>query len=269
MSIVLHQEHKGVIAPEPPGTKIYPKLMQIFHWDGKSLTDAINMCHQYGFTGILVKALDGTNWMNTFDPSPWALNSGTEAQAQADVVHLAELHYYVWTNPLYGDNSYLSLQAARTVEAAKGADGLFLDAEPYHQFWGPNRPVGAADFFVRHIRQGLGEKAFIALQPDPRPARLAELRPEEWMRYCDALAGQHYWSDFQTNALSELTNAWNLGLRWDCPVLPTYPGNASYAGFPQNLAERFAGYVVFRWGTTPPATMSLLGSLQVAGLDPK
>lgn len=241
------------------------KLLQIWQWEGRTLQDAIAACKASGFTGLLVKALDGTAWMGGgIDPSPWALGSPAEVQAQADVAHLAGLYYFVWTNPLAtGD---LSLQARLTAAAANACDGLFLDVEPYAQFWGPWRPVGMAGDFMLAVRNQ-APNAFIALQPDPREAHLNEIRVLEWLLYCDALAGQHYWSDFRSDPVDELEYAMQLAARYSVPVLPTLPGNAPITSFPVNWIARFPGFAVWRWGTTPPATLTMLGDVAVIGLE--
>src|SRR6266542_3783079 len=98
--------------------------------------------------------------------------------AQRDRCHAAGLQYYVWTVPLHDVD--LDVQAERTSQAALAADGLFLDVEPYVRqpnsppFWGPLRPVGLARSFMERIRARAPD-AWLSLQPDPRPARLAEI----------------------------------------------------------------------------------------------
>lgn len=247
--------------PTPPGTH-FLRLLQIWQWEGQSLLGVINLCEQYGFTGLLVKALDGTSWMSQFDSHPDALGSVSEVRSQADVVHDANLNYFTWTNPLQKD--YLA-QATLTARISEACDGVFLDVEPYAQFWGATAPVGRAREFMETLR-GVSPDAFVVLQPDPRPARLAEIRVEEWLPYCDALSGQHYWSDFQSSPTGELLRAKALGETWNVPVLPTLPGNAPFLSFPLDLISSFPGFVVWRMGSTPGHTLATLGGLSVAGL---
>lgn len=255
----------GHAAPPPASPSRHDlKLLQIWQWEGRSLQDAIDICKSTGLTGIVVKALDGTTWMGGgIDPSPWALGSPEEVQAQADVAHLNGLYYFVWTNPLAVD---LNAQAELTGYAANACDGLFLDVEPYAQFWGPWRPIGLASNFMQAVRL-VAPGAFVALQPDPRPGHLAEIRVLEWLPFCDALAGQWYWSDFHTDPVDELAYAALLGQQQSIPVLPTLPGNAPTTGFPLDMIRQFPGFVVWRWGTTPMSTLRMLGGLTVAGLE--
>src|SRR5688572_18700293 len=123
------------------------KLLQIWKFAGdardvSNLDDAIATARRYGFDGLLVKALDGTDWMRTYDVADDALASSTQVLAQRDRCHAAQLKYYVWTNPLHDVD--IDRQAALTAEAAQAADGLFIDSEPYTSFWGAWRPQGSA-----------------------------------------------------------------------------------------------------------------------------
>ncbi|HEY3058845.1 MAG TPA: hypothetical protein VGL99_07735 [Chloroflexota bacterium] len=249
------------------------KLLQLWKFGGSgrdadNLADAIGRAQQHGFDGLLVKALDGTEWMSAFDSGADAIASSDQVAAQRDACHAAGLKYYVWTNPLH--NVDLDVQATRTAAAALASDGIFLDVEPFAgppPFWGPLRPPGLADGFMRRVRE-LAPDVWIALQPDPRPGRLAEIRPEEWFPYINAFAGQHYWTDFSPSAESwatrarlELSNAAEIGRHWNKPVLPTLPGISNATAFPIDMLRDFPGFVVFRLGTTSSESLNLLGSI--------
>jgi hypothetical protein len=238
------------------------RLLQVWQWEGSTLMQAIQICKQYGFTGLLVKALDGASWMSQFDPSKDAIGSVGEVQWQAEIAHLAGLYYFAWTNPLQ-DN--LAVQADQTAQIANACDGVFLDVEPYNQFWGPNAPAGLASSYMQAIRDDAPD-AFIALQPDPRPSALQAIRIDEWLPYCDAMAGQHYFSDFGSDPRAELALAVLLGHAHHIPILPTLPGNASGI-WPTDLISAFPGFVVWRMGSTSTATLARLGVLPVAGLE--
>ena len=120
------------------------KLLQIWKFGGSgrdadSFADAISEAGQHGFDGLLVKALDGTEWMSVFDPSGDAISSADHGAGQRDQCQAAGLKYYVWTNL---HNVDLEVQAQRTAAAVLASDGLFLDVEPYSgrpPFWGPAR----------------------------------------------------------------------------------------------------------------------------------
>lgn len=238
------------------------KLLQIWQWEGASLQNAIEICNRYGFTGLLVKALDGTSWMNQFDGSHDALRSVDQVAAQAQAAHASGLYYFAWTNPL---QTNWKVQATLTAAIAIACDGALLDVEPYNQFWGPSAPIGLAREFMTQLR-GAAPDAFIALQPDPRTNALQSIRLGEWLPFTDALSGQHYWSDFGSDPTAELQRAVSLGEGWGIPILPTLPGNAPTGGFPLDLIGALPGFVVWRMGSTPANTLSVLGSRSVAGL---
>lgn len=248
------------------------RILQVWQYGGsvaaeRSLDDAIILANACGFDALLCKALDGTTWMGAIDSSPDALSSATEIASQQQRAHAAGLRYFVWTNPLWTVDR--SRQADLTAEAALAADGLFLDAEPYDQFWGAWRPTGDARAFMERIRQR-APGAFLVLQPDPRPQRLLELRPEEWLPYVQVLSGQHYWSDFQRpptveHAKAELAQAQEMGRVYGVKVWPTVPGNAPIETFPVNSLGEFESFVVWRMGSTPMATLQLLGAVPQSG----
>jgi hypothetical protein len=241
------------------------KLLQVWQYGlptakEETLAAAIKTAKEFGFTGLLVKALDGPDWMSNFQSSQDALGSVEEAADQRKKSAAAGLGYYIWTVP---KPDQWQAQADITAELALATDGVFLDVEPYPEFWGPWRPVGLATQFMQRVRQAAPE-AWIVLQPDPRKARLAEIRPDEWMAHCDAIAGQHYWSDFQVSSRDELTRAKELVEHYQKPAYPTLPGNAPLGTFPLDMLTEFAGFVVWRLGSTPAQTLTALGGVQAA-----
>lgn len=236
------------------------KLLQ--GWQAVNIADICAACHEYGFTGVLLKALDGSDWMRTFDSSPDAIGSLSDVAWLASYVRAQGLYCFCWTVPK--DQGDLALQAALSAQIAQACDGLFLDVEPYNQFWGAWRSVGDAAQFMLWLRQE-APLPFVALQPDPRPNALAEIRLDEWQASVDCLAAQHYWSDFGTTSTYELLRAFELAQQTGLPILPTLPGNAGLASFDMNLVAQLPGFVLWRWGTIPQDTLAALGSAPVAG----
>lgn len=257
------------------------KLLQIHSFgtsgrDRDTLDACIDVARTFGFDALLVKALDGVSWMSDYDGGRDAISSADEVAAQRDRCHAAGLKYFTWTVPLHDVD--LALQAQRTSAAALNSDGLFLDVEPYDRvdgsppFWGPLRPVGLARSFMQRIRDRAPD-AWLCLQPDPRPARLAEIRPDEWMPFVDAFSGQHYWTDFDPRnpanwaslARLEMTRAAEIGRTYGKPVLPTLPGISPTSAVPVDLLGDFGGFVVFRLATTADPMLRLLGGLTLRG----
>src|SRR5918992_159883 len=133
-------------APPPPAGPVWPgKTLQLWQFERRSLKQVCDQALQYGFNGVMVKAFDGDRWMNVFDVgSADALGSVEKVAAQRAHCESRGLRYAIWTNPLYGDNDYLSREAELYAAAANAAGVIVWDTEPYDQFWGPNRPRGAA-----------------------------------------------------------------------------------------------------------------------------
>lgn len=251
------------------------KLLQVWQWapgesSEQNLDDMCTTALAFGFDGLLIKAMDGLDWHASYFGGQDALGSVEQAAQQCAYVNGRGLSYYVWTNPHYFADGQLEAQGRLYGQLASVCDGLALDTEPYPQFWGANQPVGAAQRFMAALRS-VAPSARIIFQPDPRPARLAELRPEEWIPSCDVIAGQHYWTDFQTDPAEELAAASRLGLQWGKPVWPTLPGIADPASFPMEQIAGFEGFVVWRLGVTGPQGLQALGGLTLAqsiGDDP-
>lgn len=239
------------------------KLLQVWQYGQPTaaengLDDAIATAKQYGFDGLLQKALDGLTWMSQVDPHPDAIGSVDQVRQLAARAHAAGLKYFVWTNPRHDVN--VDQEATLTGQLAQACDGLFLDTEPYRQFWGNDAPIGQAAHFMQVVR-GVAPEAFIALQPDPRSNALAGIRIAEWIPSCSAISGQHYWTDFETDPRVELGNAADLGVQFGLPVMPTLPGNADPSSVPTDLLGGFPGFVVWRMGTTGPAMLQVLGAI--------
>jgi hypothetical protein len=243
------------------------KLLQVWQFNATAeggLAGAIATAKQYGFTGLVVKALDGIDWMSIYDTSPDALDSVTKVAQQWRTCADAGLRYFCWTNPKHDID--MPGEAAVTALIARACDGVLLDTEPYRQFWGSNAPAGLAQSFMESIREQAPE-AFIGLQPDPRPTALDQIRVQEWLPFVDVLCGQHYYQDFNSDPAAEMAYALELGQRFGLPVLPTLPGNAPTASLPLSEIWKFPGFVVWRLGTTPPQALQLLGSCAVLGLS--
>ena len=256
---IASQQALGSVSTTPPAKMHYLKLLQVWQWGDTTPQQVMDQARSYGFTGLLVKALDGPQWMGDYDPSPYALSSPENVREQAALAHSQGMYYFVWTNPR---QFQIQLQADLTAEATKACDGVLLDIEPYEQFWGPWAPIGLAAQFMTLLREK-APRAYIGLQPDPRISALSALRISEWVPRADSIWGQHYWNDFNSDPVSELVHAAALGMLYSMPVLPTLPGNAT--GFPVDAIGKFPGFAVWRSGTTPEETLVLLGQIPVAG----
>ena len=270
MSTVLARRISTVAAASTPSVPLEPawthhlKLLQVWQWTGwpYNFEGALDLCEDMGYTGLLVKALDGKYWMGDIETSPIAVGSVRDCHELWQIAFSRGLYLMFWTNPRQAD---WQAQANITADIALATDGVLLDIEPYDQFWGAWAPEGLAKSFMEAIR-ARAPGAYVGLQPDPRTNALASLRIAEWLDLADGMWGQHYWSDFGTSPQAELAQAKELGNLFAIPVLPTVPGN--YQGvWPLDEISEFPGFAVWRAGSTPVNTLIALGSVPVAGLE--
>jgi len=183
------------------GIEVLDGLVCMQVWQNADVAESLDWIPAHGFNGVLWKALDGDGWMGNLrkpDGSPvdrTGFKGADGVTERAELFHARGLRFGVWTNPR--SDLDLDRQIQLTVEAARRADFLALDVEPYEDFWGNNRPDGLAQYLAEGIRVGLGPHYPILLQPDPRPAGLRGIKAWEWLPSCDGLAGQWYWGAFQ------------------------------------------------------------------------
>lgn len=251
------------------------RILQVWQWDSatqaeRTIGDAIELAKPFGATGLAVKALDGDSWMRSIEERDHpddlgdALGSLDDVRHQADACHAASLSYYVWVNVL-GRN--LELEAVRTADLAlvEGVDGVILDVEPYAGHWGAWRSVGLARAYLDRVRQ-IAPAAYLVLQPDPRPARLAEIRIEEWLAGgVDAVAGQHYFGAFETDPAAEMTEARHRAAELAKPYYPTLSvGGVSPDELKRTVVSMevagFRGAILWRMGAATRGHLEAFGS---------
>lgn len=180
------------------------QFMGIQVWQKVPASTIAAFCSRTGINSVCTKALDGTFWMGGI--SEHNPGSPEAVAAMRDYYHSVNLQFGVWTNPLSSVD--LKAQADQTILAALNADYLVLDIEPYApDFWGANNRKGLAESFCMALREGLGPDYPIGFQPDPRTARLQEIRYEEWTPYMSGWMSQHYYIDFQDTPESQAYDA--------------------------------------------------------------
>lgn len=252
--------------PDPP-PDLAEDLLQVWQWGPpyaaeRNLQEICATAVSYGFSGIVLKCMDGLDWAASYFAGQGAPGSLDQVIEQHAYALSRGLKYYAGVNPLYFSNGQLDAEGQIYGQLALATDGLVLDVEPYEGFWGAWRPVGYAQHLMQTIRS-VAPASLLVFQPDPRTMRLEELRPEEWIPFCDVIAGQHYWTDFQTNPSQELLNAQQLGHDWGKTVWPTLPGNAPASDFPREMLQDFPGTVLWRLGTANAEVLSVIGGLRL------
>lgn len=243
------------------------RLLQVWQYAAqaeRSLDQVVATARRYGFTGVLVKAIDGLTWMGDVRaerPHADALHSVEQAWAQRAQVNAAGLQYCLWTVPLWREDRIA--QARLSAELTGACDALFLDVEPYPEFGGANQPVGDAAAFMSTLRS-IAPLATVVLQPDPRPARMNEIRAAEWLPHCNGLAGQHYWDTFATDdPAAQMQQAIESAKRFNVTAIPTLP----LASSPELLQEAIAtlrqagvtSWCAWRLGVGSEASLAVAG----------
>lgn len=237
----------------------------------KSIDEAISTARDYAAAGIAEKVCDGLTWMgNVAIGSPSSL---ADVIAHRDKCLAAGLVYLPWTNPLHGSRNFLSQQARQYAAIGKECGFLVWDSEPYASFWGANRPVDDAAIMLEEFRS-LAPNCANIWQPDPRPGRLAELRPDEWAEHMNVYAPQSYWTDFGTAVEGEIDRAAAQAEQFGiAECAPTIPANGDPAAVPVALGRMathgMVSCLAWRLGTLTPEHMGWLRDLAGAGDEPE
>jgi hypothetical protein len=165
---------------------------------------------------LLVKAMDGGDWMNLYDPTGY----GSLAQIQVDAQTAAALGVTLvpWVVP-HGVNP--------VDEAAFHAElgsRLMVDVEPYQGFW--TGPASNLPVYLQALRErGVSE---LHISIDPRgPALTALGGLSSFAQLVDGIHPQVYWTSFEAPALSVVPMIRALG--GAAPVYPALPGNGTAA----------------------------------------
>ncbi len=230
----------------------------------KDLNEAIELALKYGAVGIAPKVMDGTTWMGSVNPGHAAPMGVSTVSLDHEKCTNAGLDYLPWVNPLYGDDNFLRTQAKLYAQIGKAAGKLMWDSEPYAGFWGANKPVGAAAFLLAAFREQAPDCVNV-WQPDPRPGRLAELRPAEWSSRMDVYSPQAYWSDFETTPQIEVDNAafYAKGLGLECaPTIPANTDASTYGPALTRMADHgIVTTIAWRMGTLGVSHLQALQEL--------
>lgn len=251
------------------------KALQIWEYppNQPNLQAMIDYAAETGFDTLLAKGLEGTSWHGEYTPGSDYIRAAEDIAEFTEQCHRSGVQYHTWCVPR--PNVNMEIQAQMMSELAIGSDGLWIDAEPYPAFWGANQPEEKVRLLMGRVRE-LAPDQLLVLQPDPRPARFAELRGDVWMEYCNVMSGQHYWSDFWPpsdpgDALRELNQAAEYQEYFNKPVWPTCPTNCPTSNLTQEVLDilaGFAGFAVFRAGSGPYENFVAYGSVPATDTIP-
>ncbi len=247
-----------------------------FDTDG-DMEDQLAKCRQAG-AGILIKVLDGNEWMSTFDKSPEAITDAGRAANVAQWFAERGVPVALWSVPKGLSDEGLDDEMARTAgvitQARDHIEAFVLDVEPYDHFW------QGSEAQARQFVQGLrGKGVPIVVAPDARPWHLHGSM-HAFCQEADGIVPQAYWRTFEGNEtyyrdaghdvgritaafMAEVTHTvfepygkdtYIIG-QGDAPV-------AEWQDFLEAAAERFTGVTVWRQGVTPDDVRGFLGKVK-------
>jgi LysM repeat protein len=145
--------------------------------------------------GVILKTHDGVEWMAEYDTSRYAVSGHPQVKTLSEYFEGAGVPFHAWC-VLHGEDPIEEARMAAAV-LLSGARSIFLDVEPHGGFW---RGTGAdATAFGKELRR-LVPDGEVVLSIDARPWLKYEIPLKEFMPFINAIAPQHYWHTFDTQA---------------------------------------------------------------------
>lgn len=182
---------------------------------------------------MFVKAIDGLDWMASFDTHPAHIGDATTLRAAFDSYRAQGIGCVPWGVAKGGGNAYSEGRLA--ARCAVTCEGLFiLDLEPYPGFW-TGGPAEVAQY-LRGFRDGGGRELW--LTPDTRAGALAGIAFNSWIAdpIVTRVLPQGYWTDFQTG--------WEHGLHLSLDPIQFLPKSKVWPVLPANGATQDAGAAI-------------------------
>ncbi len=234
--------------------------------------------------GVLVKTHDGVDWMSRYDHSPDAIDGPDRIRGLVSYFEKSGVPFHAWC-VVTGLDPIAEARMGAEVLAA-GARSLVIDLEPVsgHSFWQAGDTEAVA--YGQELRR-LQPNAWISVAPDPRPWQIDIVPMDQFAAFANEIAPQAYWTDFGTASNLRLMSKWGYDLgpagltpenvldvtrsylaQYNLPLHPIGPGD----GFPDDW-RRFVGHAyslgmksvsVWRYGTTDPANLQVLGEMAPA-----
>jgi len=167
---------------------------------------------------VLLKAMDGTDWMNIYDRGAGAIDGLAGWQATVRRGAATGISVLPWVVP-HGENP-----ASEAGLHAQLGDTLVCDIEPYAAFF--TGGAGNIPAYLAALRAAGAGQIYASI--DPRPSAIAALDLPAWAPLVDGFLPQVYFTDFGGDPLEVIPMLGRLcGL--GKPVVPVLPGNAQPA----------------------------------------
>jgi len=141
-----------------------------------------------GATILLVKLMDGTDWMSLFDPQGYS--SLAQFQADAAAAQANGVTVIPWVVP-HGQDP-----AGEAAAHAQLGSVLMVDLEPYRGFW--TGPASGIPTYLQALRAGGVKEIHVSI--DPRAAAVAAIGGYHVLDPADGIHPQVYWTTFQQPA---------------------------------------------------------------------
>lgn len=209
-----------------------------------------------GCDTVLLKTMDGTDWMSRYDRSAGAIDSLAAWQATVRRGAVAGITVLPWVVP-HGQSP-----ASEAGLHAQLGDTLICDFEPYPGFF--TAGAGNVPVYLSALRDAGVQQLYASI--DPRPSAVAALSVSAWAGLVDGFLPQVYFTDFGGDPLEVIPMLGRLCVMGK-PVVPVLPGNGQAAdlGAVWTLARALgcAGMSVWRLGSMDAGQLQAFAGLEV------
>jgi hypothetical protein len=207
-----------------------------------------------GASLLLVKVMDGSDWMSLYDPGGYGSLDQLQADAQAAAARGVTL--VPWVVP-HGQDP----ESEAAFHAELGSL-LVVDVEPYPGFW--TGPASNLPAYLQALRNHGVMELHISIDPrGPALTALGGLR--SFAQLVDGIHPQAYWTDFGQAALSVVPMIQAVG--GAAPVYPVLPGDGTAADlaavWSQAEAGGCSGVSLWRLGSADADRLAAFKGLQV------
>ncbi len=220
----------------------------------RTWADALRTTQTLAGAGVLlVKAMDGQQWLSDFDNAPAAIYGPRALRGLQQMGAAQGCTVVPWVVP-HG-------RGDAAAHAALGAV-LVADLEPYPGFWTDS--ADGVPAYLADLRAGGVRELYVSL--DPRPQALTALGAASWAGQTAGVLAQTYWTDFGVApeaCLAQIAACVRLG----APVVPVLPGDGAtgFAGFwPAARALGCTGVSGWRLGSMDATALAAFAALDVA-----
>jgi hypothetical protein len=203
---------------------------------------AVTALQLAGCDTVLVKAMDGSDWLSRYDRGTAAIDGPATWQATVRRGAAAGIAVLPWV-VAHGQDP-----AAEAGLHALLGETLICDLEPYPDFF--TADAGNVPVYLSALRAAGVQRLYASI--DPRPSAVAAIGVSAWAGLVDGLLPQLYFTDFGGEPLEVIPMLAHL-CALNGRVVPVLPGNGQPADLRAiwNLAQALGcrGVSVWRMGS--------------------